>query len=119
VNDGSGADNGQGGSGNATGQGNQPESDLDLQTVYAPPARPEGSGDDLQLPGRPDESQPEVDAGPVQGQGERNDALVPYLDVLAQYAERATQTVEQGGYPVRLRGTVREYFDRLADPAAP
>ncbi len=103
--------------GGATGTGQQPDSDLDLQTVYEPPQRPETQGDDMRLPARPDPEQPEVATGSQQAEGLRNAPLVPYRDVLPSYAERATQTVEQRGYPARLRRTVQDYFDRLAEPS--
>jgi hypothetical protein len=105
------------GSGAGRGSGDQPDSDLDLSTVYDPPQRLGGPGDDLQLTDAPDDGAPESTAGRVQGEGLRNQALIPYLDVLADYAAQASRTVEQPGYPVRLRTTVRDYFDRLAVPA--
>lgn len=38
---------------------------------------------------------------------------MPYLDVLADYRERATRTIERPGFPVELRDLVRDYFDRI------
>ena len=55
----------------------------------------------------------------MQGEGLRNQGLIPYRDVLTEYADQATSTVEQPGYPVRLRDTVRAYFDNLATGAQP
>jgi hypothetical protein len=117
MNDDGASRSGRASGGGATGTGQQPDSELDLQTVYQPPQRPETSGDDLRLTGRPDPTQPEQTTGRRQGEGQLNEALVPYLDVLPEYAQRATQAVEQGGYPVRLRRTVQDYFDQLAAPA--
>ncbi|MGH8910664.1 MAG: hypothetical protein ACRD0K_30255, partial [Egibacteraceae bacterium] len=95
------------------GTGDQPASDLDLQTVYDPPRRIGGDGEDLRLGGDPSGPGPDTDLGRQQGEGLRTTPLVPYLDVLADYAERAARTVERPGYPDRLRGTVQDYFDRL------
>ncbi len=96
-----------------TGTGSQPASDLDLQTVYDPPLRLGGDGEDVRLDSQATNDGPSSDAGRQQGQGLRNTPLVPYLDVLPSYAEEAARTVERPGYPVRLRGAVQDYFDRL------
>ncbi|MGH8933600.1 MAG: hypothetical protein ACRDZO_23935, partial [Egibacteraceae bacterium] len=96
-----------------TGTGSQPESDLDLQTIYDPPQRLGGDGEDVRLDGQASNAGPSSEAGRQQGEGLRNTPLVPYLDVLTSYAEEAARTVERPGYPVRLRGTVQDYFDQL------
>jgi hypothetical protein len=93
----------------------QPSGDLDTQTVYDP-RRAEASGQNLQIQGRDTGDEPETTKGTSQGAGQRNAALVPYQEVLTDYAQRATQTVERPGYPARLRDTVRTYFDGLAAP---
>ncbi len=71
------------------------------------------AGDPLQLRGRPTGRGRERDQGRQLGEGLRTGSVVPYTEVLADYADVAARTVERDGYPVRLRGTVREYFDRL------
>jgi hypothetical protein len=102
---------GQNGSGLGTGTGG-PEPDS--QTVFDPPADLRGEGKPFSLDGAPTGDGPESDWGSHQGVGVPNDALVPYSDVLAEYATQAARTIEQPGYPVRLRGTVQDYFDRLS-----
>lgn len=89
------------------------EGSLDDQTVLDP-GRQASAGEDLQIQGQDSGDTPETTRGRAQGAGQRNDALVPFSDVLAEYAQEATQTVERPGYPVRLRDTVRDYFDGLA-----
>lgn len=93
-----------------------PSGTLDTQTVYDPQRREAGPGEDLQIQGQDTGEQPETTKGVSQGSGQRNPALVPYQDVLTDYSQRATRTVEQPGYPARLRDTVRDYFDGLAGP---
>jgi hypothetical protein len=51
--------------------------------------------------------------GATLGDGLANGGLVPYREVLAEYADQAARTVDRPDYPVRLRDTVRDYFDRL------
>ena len=103
-----------GGAGGDEAARDQPSGTLDTQTVYDPRRREAGPGEDLQIQGRDTGDQPETTKGVSQGAGQRNPALVPYQDVLTDYAQRATRTVEQPGYPARLRDTVRDYFDGLA-----
>jgi hypothetical protein len=113
---GSGGEGGQGGRGRAGGGEDQPhEGDLDLQTVYDPPQRLAGA-EELPLGGTPGPGGTEIEVGGARGAGERNAGLVPFRDVLAEYAESAARTIEQPGYPLRLRDTVRDYFDLLGGP---
>jgi hypothetical protein len=85
---------------------------LDDQTVFDPPRRGE-DGDDLHITGIPRDGGPETDRGRREGEGLRNRGLVPYRDVIGGYRDDATRTIERDGYPLRLRQTVRDYFDRL------
>ncbi|HVM21015.1 MAG TPA: hypothetical protein VM307_13735, partial [Egibacteraceae bacterium] len=111
-----GARSGQGGSSQSgTGDGDgQPRTgrDLDLSTVFDPPTGA-ASGDDWMLRGQPSGQGPERTRGRQQGKGLRNTSIVPYRDVIAEYRRTAARAVEREGYPLRLRTTVRDYFDRL------
>lgn len=51
--------------------------------------------------------------GTSEGRGTRSLPIVPYLDVLSDYRDRATRTIERPGFPVELRDLVRDYFDRI------
>jgi hypothetical protein len=96
-----------------TGAGSPGGSNLDLQTVYDPPGRATADGEDVRLDGQPSAEGPATDRGRTEGGGARGTPLVPYLDVLPEYADEASRTIERPGYPPRLRGTVQDYFDRL------
>lgn len=119
VNGGGGAQGGQGSGqggqqGGAPGQQGQERGDLDLATVFDPPNRLSPDGEDLNLGGQDSGRGSEQTVGRNPGEGIQNRALVPYLDVLARYQELAARTIEQAGYPVRLRDLVRSYFDRIS-----
>ena len=53
--------------------------------------------------------------GSSEGRGTRSLPIVPYLDVLPEYRERASRTIERPGFPVELRDLVRDYFDRIGN----
>lgn len=75
---------------------------------------PVDPAEELSLGGTPDGFDDSPIVGTGQGSGVGSDARVPYRQVLGDYAERASATIDQPGYPPRLRDTVRDYFDRLA-----
>jgi hypothetical protein len=110
---------GQGGS-NTGGTGNAGgHSSPDTETVYDP-TRVGGDGEDLHLGGQDSGQGGESTVGQREGQGIANDSLVPYRDVLADYLDIATRTIERPGYPVELRDLVRTYFDTLSrTPGSP
>ncbi|HUH06973.1 MAG TPA: hypothetical protein VML96_04100, partial [Egibacteraceae bacterium] len=107
-----GGPSGSAGRGGGEGEEDFQGHDLDLQTVFDPPQQLDADGEDVHLTNQGDPA-PGQEVGRAQGAGERNQAIVPYFDVLAEYAAQATRTIESDGYPVRLRQTVRDYFDRL------
>ncbi|MBW3658689.1 MAG: hypothetical protein KY457_08615, partial [Actinobacteria bacterium] len=112
---GSGGQGGQGGAnpGSIVDQGGQ-HGDLDLQTVFDPPAGAAPDGEDVRIGGTDSGEGDETIVGRTPGQGQVNDALVPYLDVLAEYRELASRAIERAGYPTELRDLVRSYFDRIS-----
>lgn len=75
---------------------------------------PVDPAEELSLGGTPDGLDDSPIVGTGEGSGLGSDARVPYRQVLGDYAERASATIDQPGYPPRLRDTVRDYFDRLA-----
>lgn len=75
---------------------------------------PVDPADELSLGGTPDGLDDSPIVGTGEGSGLGSDARVPYRQVLGEYADRASATIDQPGYPPRLRDTVRDYFDRLA-----
>jgi hypothetical protein len=91
----------------ATGDGPEPD------TVFAPTGVG-GPDDDWNLSGLDTGSGPDAQVGRSLGPGERNRALVPYLDVLGDYRDAATRTIERAGFPAGRRDLVRDYFDQLA-----
>jgi hypothetical protein len=122
---GQGGQGGGGGGGNPTGSqgqggpntgGGTPNAgtpgELDLETVYDPPS---GTidGEDVNLGGTDSGRGDSETVGSSQGQGTQNLGIVPYRDVLADYRERASRTIERPGFPVELRDLVRDYFDRI------
>jgi hypothetical protein len=112
--DGDGGDGAQGGAGRARGGEDQPgEGDADLATVFDPLTRSDADGEDLPLGGASGPGGTELEVGTARGAGARNGGLVPYREVLADYRDEAARTIEQPGYPPRLRSTVRDYFDQL------
>ncbi len=78
--------------------------------MFDPPSAT-GDGEDINLGGQQGDAGQDQVVGREDGAGQRNESLVPYLDVLAEYQDRATRTIERAGYPTRLRGLVRDYFD--------
>lgn len=75
---------------------------------------PVDPAEELSLGGTPDGLDDSPIVGTGEGSGLGSEARVPYRQVLGDYAERASATIDQPGYPPRLRDTVRDYFDRLA-----
>ena len=105
---------GQGGRSNgAVGTGNNHSTDLDLQTIFDPPANLAADGEDVHISGADSGQGEDSQVGTFEGQGQENEALVPYLQVLAEYLDRATQAIERPGFPATLRPIVRSYFDLL------
>jgi hypothetical protein len=82
-------------------------------TVFAPPGAI-GDTDPWQLPGNDDGQGPVDEVGRSLGEGQANRGLVPYLDVLPDYRDAATRTIERPGFPSGRRDLVRDYFDELA-----
>ncbi len=70
-------------------------------------------GEDVQITGTDTGQGNESDVGVSQGQGQQNLRIVPYLDVLSEYRDRATRTIDRPGFPADLRDLVRDYFDRI------
>ena len=66
--------------------------------------------------GTPSDRGAETDKGRQEADGLRNSSVVPFRDVLAEYARTAARAVEREGYPVRLRSTVQDYFTQLGAP---
>ena len=102
---------GQSGPGQTPGEGQETATGRD-------PLAPVDPDEQVFLGGTPDNLDDAPVTGTQEGQGVQSDARVPYLDVIADYASRATAAVDQPGYPLRLRDTVRDYFDRLARGAS-
>lgn len=106
-------DQGQGGANDGGGAPNAgTPGNLDLETVYDPPSG-NVDGEDVNVRGDDDGTGDSDTVGSAEGQGTRTESLVPYLDVLTDYQQRATRTIERPGFPVELRDLVRDYFDQI------
>ena len=74
------------------------------------------SGDDVMVNGNPTGRGPESTRGRQEADGLQNQSIVPYQQVLADYMRTAARAIERAGYPIRLRSTVQDYFNRLGGP---
>ncbi len=106
--------------GDSTGQANRPQGEGqpgqtgDLDQVYVPWERRQGSDEEFLVPGQDSgegETQVREQQDPLPGAP--GEALVPYHQVYYTYLDTANQTLERSYIPTGLKDYVRAYFSQL------
>ena len=103
---------GQGGQGRPDGSGDNASVGLGLDgaEVFDPGAE----GEQLDAGGDPTGRDPGETVGRSDTGSGTGASFVPLADVLADYENRATRTLERADIPPSVRALVRAYFDALA-----